>query len=220
MVMIRARFYVVILPLLILSPGVRLGEERPDRDAQAHQASGTSPLKDPGARKVERVLEELVRNHASGNLVPRAYTVTEPEMNAFLAERLREEARKDVQALRVRFRDDSFASALTLDMDEVEMKGNPLTLELFRVLLSGQATLELEGRLVVENGKGTLILEATRINGTTVPVSIVSFILSALGKRQDPPFDPTDFFQMPYGIKVIKIEPGKATLLTGLTTDN
>lgn len=212
--MTRARFFVVILPLLILSPGVRLGEERPGRDGQAHQASETSPVKDPGTRKVEQVLEELERNHASGELAPRAYTVTEAELNAYLAERLREESRKDVQALRARFREGSFASSLTLDMDEVEVKGDSLTLELFRTLLSGHATLEVEGRLVVENGKGTLILESTRINDITVPVSLVSFILSEVGKKQNPPFDPTDSFPMPYGIKAVKIEPGKATLYT------
>ena len=165
-------------------------------------------------QKVKRLLEELQRNHASGKRTPKDYTVTDLELNAYLAERLQDEARKGVESLSVRFQRDSFMSSITLDLDEVEVTGNSLTLELFSALLSGYATIEMEGRLSVENGKGTLIIDAARINSRTVPPSLVQFILSEVGKRQNPPFDPTDSFRMPYGIRNVKIEPGKAILYT------
>ena len=212
--MARVGFSFVIVPLLIFSPGVRLGEERPDLHRLTRQVSETNPFKDPRVQKVKRLLEELQRNHASGKRTPKDYTVTDLELNAYLAERLQDEARKGVESLSVRFQRDSFMSSITLDLDEVEVTGNSLTLELFSALLSGYATIEMEGRLSVENGKGTLIIDAARINSRTVPPSLVQFILSEVGKRQNPPFDPTDSFRMPYGIRNVKIEPGKAILYT------
>ncbi|RPJ84124.1 MAG: hypothetical protein EHM18_12400 [Acidobacteria bacterium] len=172
----------------------------------------TSP--DPAVERVEKMLEDLEAREQVQDKEKRTYILTEPDLNAFLAAKIKERPRKDVESLRVEMKDGLFTTFIKIDFDEVEIKGDSMTASLLKALLRGTQTIEVDGRLQTENGKGTYLVERATLNGMPLPASLVNSILSSVGKRQDPPFDPTEQFDLPYGVKTITVTPGKATLET------
>ena len=209
---------VLLLPVagllgMLSSPFWR-SERQAGQDVSVARASETEKPVSPGAARVERTLRELESNHASGNTANRTYTITEADLNAYLEVRLREKNQRGVETLSVRLQQEAFVSSLMIDMDKVEVQGDPTTLSLFKVLFRGPLTLEVEGRLVTVGGRGRLKVTKALLNESTVPPPLVDVILRALGGKQDPPFDPTESFDLPYGIRTVTVKPGQATLQT------
>lgn len=166
------------------------------------------------AEKVEGILQELETNHESGKVPAKTYVMTQPELNAYVKAKLQEQDRKGVEDFSIQLKQGTFVTLMIVNMDEVELKGDSMTLNLFKALLSGNQTLEVEGRLVTENGMGNYTVERARLNNMPVPASLVNMILSSVGKRQDPPFDPTEPFEMPYSIKNVTITTGQVAIRT------
>lgn len=176
-------------------------------------------LSDLRAEKVQRVLEEMEARHREGKVPTKSYLLSEEEINAYLEVKLRERERKEVEAFTVRLKQQSFVAVMKINMDEVQLKADSMTVQLFKALLSGHPTLEVEGRLQVKNGKGTYSVERARLNDIPVPAPLVNLILSAVGKKQNPPFDPTEPFEMPYGITSVDTAPGRVVIRTGEATE-
>lgn len=177
-------------------------------------ASAPAGSPDPAAERVEKMLDELEARELARDKEKRTYTLTEPDLNAYLAAKIKERPRKDVESLRIEMKEAIFTTFLKVDFDQVEIKGDSMTVGLLRALLRGSQTIEFDGRLRTDNGKGTYEVERATLNGMPLPPSLVNSILSAVGRRQDPPFDPMEPFDLPYGIKTVTVTPGKATLET------
>lgn len=181
--------------------------------AQSYPAAELA--QDSGGEKMERVVRELQDYHAKGSVLARTYQLTEAELNAYLLAQLHKRDRKEVENIAVRLKDGGFITFVEVNMDELHLETDFLTASFFTALLSGRHTLELEGTLQTENGVGTYRVEQARLDGLPVPAPLVSSILSSLGQKQDPPFDPTRPFPLPYGIQSVTIESGKLTIRTG-----
>ncbi|MDA2937871.1 hypothetical protein MYX75_06370 [Acidobacteria bacterium AH-259-A15] len=173
------------------------------------------PAEDSGGEKMERVVRELQDYYAKGSVRARTYQLTEAELNAYLLAQLQLRDRKEVENIAVRLKDGGFITFVEVNMDELDLETDFLTASLFAALLSGRHTLELEGTLQTENGMGTYRVEQARLDGLPVPAPLVSSILSSLGQKQDPPFDPTQPFPLPYGIQSVTLQSGKLTIKTG-----
>ncbi|RPJ64042.1 MAG: hypothetical protein EHM23_01090, partial [Acidobacteria bacterium] len=79
----------------------------------------TSP--DPAVERVEKMLEELEAREQAQDKEKRTYILTEPDLNAFLAAKIKERPRKDVESLRVEMKDGLFTTFIKIDFDEVEI---------------------------------------------------------------------------------------------------
>ncbi len=169
---------------------------------------------DPAAERVEKMLDELEARESAQDKEKRTYILTESDLNAFLAAKIKERPRKDVESLRIEMKEEFFTTFLRVDMDQVDIKGDSMTKSLLKALFRGKQTIEFDGRLKTDNGKGTYEVERATLNGMPLPPSLVNSILSAVGRQQDPPFDPMEPFDLPYAIKTVKVSPGKATLET------
>ena len=169
---------------------------------------------DPAAERVEKMLDELEARESAQDKEKRTYILTESDLNAFLAAKIKERPRKDVESLRIEMKEEFFTTFLRVDMDQVDPKGDSMTKSLLKALFHGKQTIEFDGRLKTDNGKGTYEVERATLNGMPLPPSLVNSILSAVGRQQDPPFDPMEPFDLPYAIKTVKVSPGKATLET------
>ena len=169
---------------------------------------------DPAAERVEKMLDELEARENAQDKEKRTYILTESDLNAFLAAKIKERPRKDVESLRIEMKEEFFTTFLRVDMDQVDIKGDSMTKSLLKALFRGKQTIEFDGRLKTDNGKGTYEVERATLNGMPLPPSLVNSILSAVGRQQDPPFDPMEPFDLPYAIKTVKVSPGKATLET------
>jgi hypothetical protein len=169
---------------------------------------------DAGAQRVEKMLDELETRQQAKDTDKKSYTLTESDLNDYLAAKIKERPRKDVESMRVAMKEGFFTTFLTVDLDQVEVKGDSMSKSLLKALLHGKQTIEVDGRLKTDNGKGTYEVERASLNGMPLPPSFVNSILSAVGRQQDPPFDPMEPFDLPYGMKSVKVTPGKALLET------
>ena len=179
-------------------------ESRP----QGEQAS------DPGVAKVTRILEELKNNDQQSAVPNRSYEVTEKELNAYLSAQLYQQDQKAVESIALLIKEGTFLTRIEVNTDELQVKGDD-SLGYLRLLLRGTQTLEVEGKLQAADGLASYLVQEARLSGISLPAPWVNSLLRSLGKRNNPPFDPTEHFEMPYGIQSVTFHPGKVLMETG-----
>ncbi len=170
---------------------------------------------DPGVAKVTRLLEELRDNDEQGTVPNRTYELSEEELNAYLSAQLYRQDQKAVESIVLLLKEGTFLTRVEVNVDELQFQGDDVTTGYLRLLLKGIQTLEIEGKLEAENGLATYRVQEARLSGIPVPARLVNNLLSSLGKKNDPPFDPTQPFKMPYGIQSFTFQPGKVMMETG-----
>ena len=170
---------------------------------------------DPGVAKVTRILEELRENDEQGTVPNRTYELTEKELNAYLSAQLYQQHQKAVESIVLLLKEGTFLTRVEVNVDELQFPGNDVTTAFLRLLLKGIQTLEIEGTLEAENGLATYRVQEARLSGILIPTRLVNSLLSSLGKKNHPPFDPTQPFEMPYGIQSFTFQPGKVMMETG-----
>lgn len=164
-------------------------------------------------------LDRKLRAIRSGGAVarrrlPTPLTVTEDELNSYVAYKLRADLPPALSDVRVRFERDRLAGGAVVDFDQLKDKLppfgplNPLS------LLSGRVPTEFSGRLPNEDGFGTLELEELRLGSLPVPISLVEQAVARSTRTAERPegFDLHAPFRLPYGIKRVRLQPGRAVL--------
>ena len=167
------------------------------------------------AGEVERVLGELVINSVREEVPKRVYRLSETDLNSYLTTKLEKADRKGLESISVRLKQGSFVTVVTVNMDQVQFKDQSLTASLLSVLLRGAHTLEVEGHLQVQEGIGKYQVQQASLDGIALPASVMAMVVSTLGRQQDPPFDLSEPFPMPYGISTVDVQPGQLTIETG-----
>jgi len=167
------------------------------------------------AGEVERILGELVINSVREEVPKRVYRLSETDLNSYLTTKLEKADRKGLESISVRLKQGSFVTVVTVNMDQVQFKDQSLTASLLSVLLRGAHTLEVEGRLQVQEGIGKYQVQQASLDGIALPASVMEMVVSTLGRQQDPPFDLSEPFPMPYGISTVDVQPGQLTIETG-----
>ncbi len=170
---------------------------------------------DPGVAKVTGILEELRENDEQGTIPNRAYELTEEELNAYLSAQLYLQHQKAVESIALLIKEGTFLTRVEVNVDELQFQKDDVTTGYLRLLLKGIQTLEIEGKLEATNGLATYRVQEARLSGIPIPARLVNNLLSSLGKKNDPPFDPTQPFEMPYGIQSFTFQPGKVMMETG-----
>ncbi len=170
---------------------------------------------DPGVAKVSRILEELKDNDRQSTVPYRTYELTEKELNAYLSDQLLQQDQMAVESIDLLIKEGTFLTRVEVNTDELQIKGDDVTIGYLRLLLRGTQTLEVEGKLQAEDGLASYLVQEARLSGISLPAPWVNSLLSSLGKRNNPPFDPTEPFEMPYGIQSVTFHPGKVLMETG-----
>jgi hypothetical protein len=98
-----------------------------------------------------------------------------------------------------------------VDFDQLAMSSKQSVTRLIASLLTGRHTLTVHGKLIADAGRAHFQLERARFDEISLPNLLVEEIISTVGKRQKPPFDPMQPSQMPYGIR--KVEMGQGCIL-------
>jgi len=139
------------------------------------------------AGEVERILGELVINSVREEVPKRVYRLSETDLNSYLTTKLEKADRKGLESISVRLKQGSFVTVVTVNMDQVQFKDQSLTASLLSVLLRGAHTLEVEGRLQVQEGIGKYQVQQASLDGIALPASVMEMVVSTLGRQQDPP---------------------------------
>lgn len=160
--------------------------------------------------RVESVVEELENGAGAG----RQFEILEEDLNAYLAVELKKSEHPAVQDVAVRFHEGSFTTRLKVDMDKVEVKDQSMTAGLLASLMTGVQIIQVEGTLKTNKGTGTYVTRKAWLNDVPVPATLVDSLLSRIGRKNEPPFDPTEPFKMPYEIKEVIFKSGRVQLFT------
>jgi hypothetical protein len=81
--------------------------------------------------------------------------------------------------------------------------------------LSGKVPLEAKGRVEpTESGFGAVSIEEVQLSTISIPVSVVEQLIGSATKSTESPqgFDIHSPFRLPYDLKRIRLQPGRALL--------
>jgi len=168
------------------------------------------------AETLERKIADFERRQRTGGAKVETIPVSEGELNSYLnlSPRLRlPEGLSDVEFL---FERDQIGAKGQLDLDAVRGKTkvgsspfDPLS------LLSGRIPIEVNGRLKSEaEGFGAFEIQGVRLGPVSLPVSVLAEIVTSATRNAENPqgFDIRAPFRLPYSLKRVRIQPGRALL--------
>ena len=164
--------------------------------------------------RVEQLLKRLETQSDSSGSRPETYVLSEEDLNAFLAFRLRKYNPKGVESVKVRFRQDRLLVQADVDLSKVASTKNTPQAGLLTALLGGRHQVEVDGVLEVEDGRGRYRFMGLTLDGVTFPALLLESLIDRLLEATQLPVDPRQPFSMPYGIKDVTISPGRATIQT------
>jgi hypothetical protein len=162
------------------------------------------------ADALARKIEEMDRRFHSGQPGPaRTVPVTEPEINSYL--NLSVKMPPGLSNLEVRLESERVAAKGLLDLDRVQGRPSgfgPLS------LLSGVVGVELRARLASQDGLGALEVEEARLGALPIPVSLLEQLVVSFTRTPEKPqgFDIRAPFRLPYAVKRVRLQPGRALL--------
>jgi hypothetical protein len=133
---------------------------------------------------------------------------SEDEINSYIALELQSNFGPSLKGLRMGFKENSMHVEADIDFDSFQEKSTKLSERLLSVVMSGVHTLTATGRLHAKGGEAYFELMEARIDEHVLPKVLVEQIISGVGRRQKPPFDPLQPSQMPYRIKSVDMHAG------------
>ncbi len=158
-----------------------------------------------GARKVKRLHDFAARKPPRGNLTTR---FSEEEINSFLAYDLSPKYHPCLKSLILSVEPTELQGVSVLDFDQLGMTSKRFFTRLIAGMFRGTHTLSMQGRVIAVDGKAHFELESAVFDDTSLPNVLVEEIISTVGKRQKPPFDPLQPSEMPYAIQRVDFHKG------------
>jgi len=173
-----------------------------------------STLSRTEADALDRKFDELSERHKAGRVTRGTVLVTEREVNSYLNLSPSVKMPRGLSDVVVRLEQERIHATGILDLDKVRDKMPNLSPLSPLYWLSGQVPVLLRGRLVNDEGFATVEWEDVRVGNIPVPVSLLHQIVSSTTKSDDFPdgFDIRSPFRLPYSLRQVRIEPGRAYL--------
>lgn len=130
------------------------------------------------------------------------FSLTEAELNEYLAWELQTQQRPGVRQLQLRVApQNSVGIAAVIDLDAVARWKPNLIPPLLHAMLHGTKNMDLEARFQAERGGITFQVERTAIEGVPLPPTVVQRILEEVAARQPEHYDLTRPVKLPAGVQ-------------------
>jgi hypothetical protein len=133
---------------------------------------------------------------------------SDEEVNSYLAQDLSSEYHPSLKSIETAFEKNTLQVVATVDFDRLGIESTRLLSKMANLLFSGTHKITARGKLQSGNGEAYFELEKALFDNTALPNFLVESILTAVGKKQDPPFDPMQPGEMPYKIDKVDVHPG------------
>ena len=199
--MFRGSVVVVPLGLLGMFSSLSLGRGIPGRP-DTESAAISKEASDSCGLKVKHLEEYTAKPDPKEK---QTIQFSQSELNSFLALELRQKYHPSLKSLLVALGEDTLQAVATIDFDVLGMNSKSVAAKLFTKLFAGVHNLTVRGKLLARDGKGSFQLEEARFDDTTLPNFLVEEIISAVGKKQKPPFDPMQPNTLPYNIERVDL---------------
>jgi hypothetical protein len=133
---------------------------------------------------------------------------SEEEVNSYLALDLSSKYNSCLKGLKIKFEEDRLQGVALIDFDRLGKTSTRFMPKLLSFMLSGVHTITARGQLISGNGKASFRLEQAQFDTTTLPKALVEEIITAVGRKQNPPFDPMQPSQLFYDVQKIDVHTG------------
>jgi hypothetical protein len=151
-------------------------------------------------------LENFAAKRKSGKKQTTRFS--QEEINSYLALDLSAHYHPCLKSLIVVLEENRLQAVASIDFDHLKSSSNKLLPKLIGLIFSGTHTMTATGQLISKDGKAHFRLEQARFDDTTLPRSLVEQILTAVGRSQNPPFDPLQPSEIFYEIEKADIRSG------------
>ena len=165
------------------------------------------------SHKLESI-DRRQRQPRGGRARSESVLVTQGELNSYLNLSLAPQLPPGVSGLRVALQSERIHARASVDLDKVRAEVPSATGWGPFSLLGGSVPVELRARLVSGDGFGTVEVEELRLATLPLPVSVLEQLVSSATRSSGNPrgFDILAPFRLPYTVKRVRIEPGRAYL--------
>jgi len=133
---------------------------------------------------------------------------SQDEVNSYLALELSSKYSPSLKSLMFTFEEAKLQGNAAIDFDRLGMRSAKLLSKIMAAMFSGTHRLSVRGKLIAQNSKANFQLEEARFDDTSLPNFLVEEIITAVGRKQKPPFDPMQPTQMPYRIEKVELHAG------------
>jgi hypothetical protein len=137
---------------------------------------------------------------------------TEDEVNSYLALEVSSQFHPCLKTLQMTFEEGNLRGVALLDFEKLRTSSTKIMPRLLSMILFGTHTLDVRGKLVSRSGQANFRLDRARFDDSSLPNSLVEEIITAVGKRQNPPFDPLQPSKLPYRIEEVEVHQGYITV--------
>ncbi len=151
-------------------------------------------------------LESFAAHRKSGQKQTTQFS--EEEVNSYLALELKPKYHPSLKSLSVAFEEGKLQAVALIDFDRLGRTSTKMLPKLLGFMFSGVHTLTAKGQLISGNGKAYFRLEQARFDTTTLPKGLVEEIITAVGRKQNPPFDPLKPSELFYSIDRAEVHAG------------
>jgi hypothetical protein len=135
---------------------------------------------------------------------------SENEINSYLALELSKNYHPSLKSLVIVLEESKLQGVASIDFDSLAMNSKTFLTKIMTRMFSGVHTLLVRGKLVTAEGKARFQLEEASFDDSALPNFLVEEIITAVGRKQKPPFDPMQPSKLPYDIQSVELHPGRA----------
>lgn len=133
---------------------------------------------------------------------------TAEEVNSYLAQEISPQYHPSLKSVTFEFDDAKLRAVAMVDFDQLKLNSTQFVTQLLAAMFTGSHQLSVSGTLIAEKGMAWFKLEEARFDDTSLPKVLVEEIISAVGRRQNPPFDPIEPSTLPYSVQRVEVRPG------------
>jgi hypothetical protein len=174
----------------------------------AAQTAAVTPSKAAAAEcrsKLDK-LEAFPGKRKSGET--QTMKLSENEINSYLALDLGAQFHPCLKSLVMVFEENRLKATAMIDFDLLGTTSSKLLPKLVSLIFSGVHTIAADGQLLAKDGKAQFKMNQALFDGSALPKPLIEGIISAVGRKQNPPFDPLQPSEMPYEINKVDMHPG------------
>jgi hypothetical protein len=132
---------------------------------------------------------------------PQSYTVTESDLNAWIAYRVATEMGKFVRSIELRLLDDNRAEGKIA----IDLSGSPAS-----VLLPSRADFFFSARGETKDGKIRITMDSLFLGTQRLSPAFIDTVISVVaGLQGQPATSLKDWYPLPYGIRRLQSRPGR-----------
>ncbi len=191
--------------ITVLSLSIYLAAHTPKLDSLMTENGISQAAADSCEAKVRDL--EANASHTPHPL-KRATRISEEEINSLFALKLKPKYHPSLKSIRFGFESSAIRSTAIIDFDALSVNSTKTFTKLIAKMFSGVHQLDVHGRLIADARYAHFELIEARFDNSGLPNFLVEQVITAVGRKQKPPFDPLQPTQMPYSIQKVEVRAG------------